>query len=211
MVDTSLFEAGIVQTYWQSAIALATGVAPGPMGSAHPLNAPYEAFETGDGWITLGAANPATWQHLIKLLERPELAQDPRFADSSGRIVNRVVLAETLAPEFRKRSTAEWLEVLERAKVPAGPVLDVLQMQSDPQTIAREMVTEATHSELGSVKTIGAPVKFSDTPTSVRRGAPTFGEHTREVLREHGFADAEIERMAAEGAIHVPRLKAAAE
>ncbi len=106
MVDTSLFEAGIVQTYWQSAIALATGIAPGPMGSAHPLNAPYEAFETKDGWITLGAANPATWQHLIKLLERPELAQDQRFADSSGRIVNRVVLAETLAPEFKKRTSA---------------------------------------------------------------------------------------------------------
>jgi crotonobetainyl-CoA:carnitine CoA-transferase CaiB-like acyl-CoA transferase len=210
MVDTSLFEAGIVQTYWQSAIALATGVAPGPMGSAHPLNAPYEAFETRDGWITLGAANPATWQHLIKLLERPELAQDPRFVDSSGRIVNRVVLAETLAPEFKKRSSAEWLEALERAKVPAGPVLDVLQMQSDPQTIAREMVTETTHSKLGPVKTIGAPVKFSETPTSVRRGAPMFGEHTREVLREYGFADPEIERMAAAGAIHVPDVKAAA-
>ena len=82
MVDTSLFEAGIVQTYWQSAIALATGIAPGPMGSAHPLNAPYQAFETTDGWITLGAANPANWQHLIKLLARPELAQDARFADS---------------------------------------------------------------------------------------------------------------------------------
>jgi crotonobetainyl-CoA:carnitine CoA-transferase CaiB-like acyl-CoA transferase len=210
MVDTSLFEAGIVQTYWQSAIALATGVAPGPMGSAHPLNAPYEAFETRDGWITLGAANPATWQHLIRLLERPELAQDPRFADSSARIVNRVVLAETLAPEFKKRSSAEWLEALERAKVPAGPVLDVLQMQSDPQTIAREMVTETTHSKLGPVKTIGAPVKFSETPTSVRRGAPMFGEHTREVLREYGFADPEIERMAAAGAIHVPDVKAAA-
>jgi crotonobetainyl-CoA:carnitine CoA-transferase CaiB-like acyl-CoA transferase len=210
MVDTSLFEAGIVQTYWQSAIALATGVAPGPMGSAHPLNAPYEAFETRDGWITLGAANPATWQRLIKLLKRPELAQDPRFADSSGRIVNRIVLAETLAPEFKRRTSAEWLEALEHAKVPAGPVLDVLQMQSDPQTIAREMVTETTHSELGPVKTIGAPVKFSTTPTSVRRGAPMFGEHTREVLREHGFADAEIERMAAAGAVHVPGVKAAA-
>jgi crotonobetainyl-CoA:carnitine CoA-transferase CaiB-like acyl-CoA transferase len=210
MVDTSLFEAGIVQTYWQSAIALATGVAPGPMGSAHPLNAPYEAFETRDGWINLGAANPSTWQHLVKLLNRHDLALDPRFADSSGRIVNRALLAQTLAPEFKKRTSAEWLEALERAKVPAGPVLDVLQMQSDPQTLAREMVTEAVHSQLGPVKTIGAPVKFSETPTSIRRGAPVFGEHTREVLRECGFADAEIERMAAAGAVHVADLGAAA-
>jgi crotonobetainyl-CoA:carnitine CoA-transferase CaiB-like acyl-CoA transferase len=210
MVDTSLFEAGIVQTYWQSAIALATGIAPGPMGSAHPLNAPYEAFETKDGWITLGAANPATWQHLINLLERPDLGKDPRFEDSSGRILNRVVLAQTLAPEFKKRTSAEWLAALERAKVPAGPVLDVLQMQADPQTIAREMVIETRHSRLGTVKTIGTPVKFSATPASVRRGAPVFGEHTREVLREHGFSNAEVERMAAAGAIQVAGVSGAA-
>ncbi|HEX5778081.1 MAG TPA: CoA transferase [Xanthobacteraceae bacterium] len=201
MVDTSLFEAGIALTYWQSAIALATGVAPGPMGSAHPLNAPYEAFETSDGWITLGAANQTTWLRLVALLARPELASDPRFAESSGRIQNRIALAKTLAPEFRKRSSAEWLAALEGAKIPAGPVLDVLQMQADPQTLAREMVVEAEHSALGAVKTLGTPVKFSGTPGGVRRGAPRFGEHTREVLREYGFADSEIERMAREGAI----------
>ena len=201
MVDTSLFEAGIALTYWQSAIALATGVAPGPMGSAHPLNAPYEAFETSDGWITLGAANQTTWLRLVELLEQPQLARDVRFAESSGRIQNRIALAETLAPEFRKRSSVEWLAALERAKIPAGPVLDILQMQADPQTLARDMVVEAKHSKLGPVKTLGAPVKFSATPGGVRRGAPVFGEHTREVLREHGFADAEIEAMIEKGAI----------
>ena len=203
MVDTSLFEAGIALTYWQSAIALATGVAPGPMGSAHPLNAPYEAFGTSDGWITLGAANQATWLRLVELLGQPQLARDARFAESSGRIQNRIALAETLAPEFRKRSSAEWLAALERAKIPAGPVLDILQMQADPQTLARDMVVEAEHSKLGPVKTLGAPVKFSATPGGVRRGAPVFGEHTREVLREHGFADAEIDRMAQVGAIQL--------
>jgi crotonobetainyl-CoA:carnitine CoA-transferase CaiB-like acyl-CoA transferase len=211
MVDTSLFEAGITLTYWQSAIALATGVAPGPMGSAHPLNAPYEAFETKDGWITLGAANQTTWLRLVELLQRPELAADPRFAEASGRLINRVVLAETLAPELRKRTCDEWLAALEGAKIPAGRVLDVLQMQADPQTQARGMVVEAEHSTLGAVKTIGAPVKFSGTPGGVRHGAPRFGEHTREVLLEYGFAETEIERMAREGAIHTGDLKAAAE
>jgi crotonobetainyl-CoA:carnitine CoA-transferase CaiB-like acyl-CoA transferase len=212
MVDTSLFEAGIALTYWQSAIALATGIAPGPMGSAHPLNAPYEAFETMDGWITVGGANQSTWLRLIELLGMPQLAKDPRFEESSGRIKNRVVLAETLAPEFRKRTRAEWLAALERAKVPAGPVLNVVQMHADPQTVARDMVVEAKHSTLGPVKTIGTPVKFSETPGGVRRGAPIFGEHTREVLSEHGFSDAEIDRMAAAGAIQVaPTRSAAAE
>jgi crotonobetainyl-CoA:carnitine CoA-transferase CaiB-like acyl-CoA transferase len=203
MVDTSLFEAGIALTYWQSAMALATGVAPGPMGSAHPLNAPYEAFETSDGWITLGAANDANWSRLVELLEMPQLAKDPRFAQSSGRIQNRIVLAQTLAPEFRKRTSAEWLDILERAKIPAGPVFDVLQMQADPQTIARDMVVETTHSKLGPVKTLGTPVKFSGTPGGVRRGAPVLGEHTREVLRQHGFPDSEIDAMAKAGAIQV--------
>lgn len=200
-VDTSLFEAGIVHTFWQSAIALATGVAPGPMGSAHPLNAPYEAFATRDGYINLGAANQATWLRTVELLQRSDLAQDPRFKEAAGRLVNRAVLAEELAVEFRKRTSAEWLRLLEQAKVPAGPVFDVLQMHADAQTNAREMVVEVDHAKVGSMKTLGSPVKFSATPGGVHRSAPIFGQHTREVLREYGFAQADIERMMEAGAI----------
>lgn len=202
-VDTSLFEAGIVQTFWQSAIALATGVAPGPMGSAHPLNAPYQAFQTSDRWITVGAANQTNWLRLVELLGMQALADDPRFKTGDDRIRNYAVLADALAPAFIRRSSAEWLEALEKAKIPAGPVLDVAEMHRDPQTVARKMVTEVNHRTLGPVKTIGAPVKFSATPGGVRRAAPLFGEHTREVLREHGLADGEIERMAQAGAIQV--------
>jgi crotonobetainyl-CoA:carnitine CoA-transferase CaiB-like acyl-CoA transferase len=202
MVDTSLFEAGIVQTFWQSAIALATGIAPGPMGSAHPLNAPYEAFETKDGWINLGAANQATWLRTLQLLERSDLAEDDRFKEASGRLIHRAALARELALEFRKRTSAEWLASLEQAKVPAGPVFDVLQMHADPQTQAREMIVEVNHTAIGSVKTLGAPVKFSATPGGVHRSAPIFGEHTSEVLREYGFSPEEIDEMAASRAIH---------
>jgi crotonobetainyl-CoA:carnitine CoA-transferase CaiB-like acyl-CoA transferase len=201
MVDTSLFEAGITHTFWQSAIALATGVAPGPMGSAHPLNAPYEAFETKDGYINLGAANQATWLRTIELLKRADLAEDPRFKDAAGRLVNRAALAAELAKDFKKRTSAEWLEAFEQAKVPAGPVFDVLQMHADPQTIARNMVVEVEHAKIGTMKTLGSPVKFSATPGGVHRSAPIFGQHTQEVLREYGFRDAEIEQMAASGAI----------
>jgi len=208
MVDTSLFEAGIVQTYWQSAIALATGVAPGPMGSAHPLNAPYQAFASSDGWITVGAANHTNWLRLVNLLGRPELAEDARFKTNGGRMANRAALEAELSREFAKRTSAEWLALLEQAKIPAGPVFDVLQMQANEQTVAREMVVETRHSKLGAVKTIGMPVKFSQTPAGVRRGAPLYGEHTREVLREHGFSDGEIDRMARAGAIHVEEVGA---
>jgi crotonobetainyl-CoA:carnitine CoA-transferase CaiB-like acyl-CoA transferase len=203
MVDTSLFEAGIIHTYWQSAIALATGVAPGPMGSAHPLNAPYQAFQTKDGWITIGAANQTNWLRLVEVLGVAQLADDPRFATNPGRMQHLGELEAALAPYFRERASGEWLELLERASVPAGPVLDILQMHADEQTIAREMIVKTAHGKLGAVKTVGLPVKFSSTAGKVRRSAPLYGEHTREVLREHGFADAEIERMAKAGAIHL--------
>jgi crotonobetainyl-CoA:carnitine CoA-transferase CaiB-like acyl-CoA transferase len=208
IVDTSLFEGGIVQTYWQSAIALATGVAPGPMGSAHPLNAPYQAFATKDGWINVGAANHTNWMRLVELLGRKELAEDPRFKSNAGRMANLAVLEAELSREFAKRTSAEWLEALERARIPAGPVFDVLQMQANEQTLARDMVVETRHTKLGAVKTIGQPVKFSQTPSRVRRGAPLYGEHTREVLREHGFSDGEIDRMARGGAIVVEEVGA---
>jgi crotonobetainyl-CoA:carnitine CoA-transferase CaiB-like acyl-CoA transferase len=200
-VDTSLFEAGIVQTYWQSAIALATGIAPGPMGSAHPLNAPYQAFQTSDRWITVGAANQINWMRLVELLNMRQLADDPRFKTGDDRIRNYAVLADALAPAFMTRPSKEWLDALEKAKIPAGPVLDVAEMHKDPQTLAREMVTEAKHSKLGPVKTIGAPVKFSGSPGGVVKGAPLYGEHTREVLTEHGFSEAEIEAFVKSGAV----------
>jgi crotonobetainyl-CoA:carnitine CoA-transferase CaiB-like acyl-CoA transferase len=201
MVDTSLFEAGIVQTYWQSAIALATGVAPGPMGSAHPLNAPYQAFETADGWIVIGGSNQKNWLLALKALGAEPLADDPRFAENADRMAHLKELEEALAPYFKARKSADLLARFEAAGVPAGPVYDVLQMQADPQVRAREMVVEVQHARVGPVKSLGLPVKFSDTPGKARTGAPIYGQHTREILRAHGFTDAEIEALLAEGAI----------
>jgi crotonobetainyl-CoA:carnitine CoA-transferase CaiB-like acyl-CoA transferase len=204
IVDTSLFEAGIVHTYWQSAICLATGISPGAMGSAHPLNAPYQAYPTADGWLNLGAANQNNWEKLCDAIDAGELKTDPRFAQNAGRMANMVELNTILDAKFRARSTADWLAILERAGVPAGPVLSIAEMHADAQAQAREMVPTVTHSTLGEVKTIGVPVKFTGTPAGVRRGAPLLGEHTREVLQSLGYAAAEIESLLRSGAVAAP-------
>ena len=199
-VDTSLFEAGVTQSFWQAAMTLATGVSPGPLGSAHPLTAPYQAFQTSDGWITVGGSNQATWHRLIEVVGIPELAEDPRFLENADRMQHVNELASILGERFKTRPTAEWLGLLEEGGVPAGPVASIGQMLEFPQTLARDMVVEVEHSKLGPVRTVGFPVKFSETPVSIERGAPLLGEHTPEVLSELGYTDDEIEKLIRSGA-----------
>jgi crotonobetainyl-CoA:carnitine CoA-transferase CaiB-like acyl-CoA transferase len=200
-LETSLFEAALVQTYWQSAIALATGVAPRAMGSAHPLNAPYQAFAASDGWIVVGGANKRNWMRMLEALGAPELAADPRFVSGADRMAHLKELESELSKRFRGKPARYWLDALEGKGVPCGPVQDMLQALRDPQTIARDMVVEVEHTALGPVKTIGLPVKFSATPGKVRTGAPLYGEHTREVLRERGFDDRQIDAFEGSGAV----------
>jgi crotonobetainyl-CoA:carnitine CoA-transferase CaiB-like acyl-CoA transferase len=200
-VETSLFEAALVQTYWQSAIALATGVAPRAMGSAHPLNAPYQAFEASDGWIVVGGANQKNWLRMLDALNAPELADHPCFRSGADRMAHLKELETELGKRFRSKPAQYWLEALEQKGVPCGPVYDMLQALADQQTLAREMVVEVEHSALGPVKTLGLPVKFSATPGKVRAGAPLYGEHTREVLYECGFDHQQIDYFEKEGAI----------
>ncbi|MEI4232715.1 CaiB/BaiF CoA transferase family protein [Roseovarius sp. D22-M7] len=200
-VDTSLFEAAITQTYWQSAIAFATGVAPGPMGSAHPLNGPYQAFETADGWINVGAANQRNWLRFLDVIGAPDLNDDPRFATNHDRMQHLGALEEILNGHLRQQPSAVWLQRMEAAGLPAGPVLDVLEMQADPQAQARDMIVEVDHPVAGRVKTLGHPVKFSETPAEQRRAAPVLGQHSREVLAEAGYDADRIAAMIAAGAV----------
>jgi crotonobetainyl-CoA:carnitine CoA-transferase CaiB-like acyl-CoA transferase len=202
-VDTSLLEAGIHQTAWQAAIFFATGVSPGPGGSAHVLAAPYQAFPTADGWINIGGANQANWERMARTVGVPELITDPRFIDNSARMAHREALTALLGERLQQRPTQDWLQALDAAGIPAGPIQDIGTMTRDPQTLAREMVVELEHPVAGTTRALGVPVKFSATPGSVRRPAPTFGQHTREVLLAHGFGAADIEQLVRDGAVAV--------
>jgi crotonobetainyl-CoA:carnitine CoA-transferase CaiB-like acyl-CoA transferase len=201
LVDTSLYEAGLVQTYFHSAIFLATGESPVPIGSAHIMSAPYQAFPTADGWITVGAANQANWLRLVEVIEAPELLEDARFAENSDRMAHLDELAEVLGSFFKRRTSSDWLSRFAMAGLPAGPIYNIKEVLEDLQTRAREMLIEVPHKTLGTTKAIGAPVKFSRTPCAVRTGAPVLGEHTREILAEVGLPTEEIEKLRSEGVV----------
>jgi crotonobetainyl-CoA:carnitine CoA-transferase CaiB-like acyl-CoA transferase len=203
VVETSLMEAAVQQTFWQAASFFATGVNPGPTGSAHLLTAPYQAFPTQDGWINIGGANQSNWERIVKVIGRPELNDDPRFRTNGDRMKNLAALTPLIAERLRARPSAEWIREFEAAGVPVGPVNRIGDMLADPQVAAREMVLEVDHPRAGRVKTLGTPVKFSDTPGSVRRPAPLLGEHTREVLDELGYTPQEIEALQREGAVQL--------
>jgi crotonobetainyl-CoA:carnitine CoA-transferase CaiB-like acyl-CoA transferase len=201
MVDTSLMEAAIVQTYWHSAIYLATGVNPEPTGSAHILSAPYQAFPTADGWINLGGANQSNWERIARAIGREDLIADPRFATNGERMKNLAALTPLIAERMKTRPRADWIREFEAAGMPVGPINTIGDMLADPQVAAREMVVETEHPKAGRTRAIGLPIKFSDTPGAVTRPAPLLGEHTREVLSSLGYDAAAIDALAASGAI----------
>ena len=200
-VDTSLYEAGIVHTYWQSAIASATGVAPGPLGSAHPLTAPYQAFQTKDKWITVGASNQNTWLKLIDALGVKELQENEKFNSNANRMKNLTELTELLKKELVKKTAEEWLKLFDEKGLPCGPINTVTEMFEDSQTIERKMIVDVENKKAGSFKAIGMPIKFSETKVEDTKESPTFGQHTKQILLDYGFKGEEIDSLLKKGVI----------
>lgn len=201
IVDTSLIEAALQQTYWQAAIYFATGESAGPTGSAHLLTAPYQAFKASDGWINIGGANQANWERIAVALGQPGWCEDPRFATNSQRMENRATLVAMMSEIVSTRSKAEWIAILDAAGVPVGPVHTIGEALSHPQTLAREMVVDLVHPQAGPTKALGCPIHFSKTATRIDRPAPMLGEHSRELLREYGYSDADIDGFVEAGVI----------
>ncbi|MEM9879308.1 MAG: CoA transferase [Pseudomonadota bacterium] len=200
-VDTSLFEAASAFMLWPAAMQIASGEQPQPMASAHPLDAPYQAFQASDGWFIVGAANQANWLRLIKAMDAEYLQDDPRFHSNPARVENLAQLVDTLTPLFKRRSRVDWMERLDAAGVPTGPINNVADMLADPQLKARGMIRNTKHPSLGDVATLGLPIRFSDTEISIERPAPRLGEHNIEILQGLGFSQDEIEALFDSGAI----------
>ncbi|HZO73526.1 MAG TPA: CoA transferase [Ktedonobacteraceae bacterium] len=206
-IDTSLFEAALAYTIWESNEYWATGTAPQRLGTAHRLSAPYQVFATADGWIAIGAANQRNWELLVRALDRADLLQQPQFATNADRMANLAELVETLTATLKTRATSEWLGILEEAGVPCGPVLTLDQVYQHPQVQARAMDIEFEHPVAGRIHAIGFPVKYSSTPPQLYRPAPILGQHTTAILESLGYTAEQCRQFEADGIILDPHME----
>jgi len=201
--DTSLFDTAMNMLTYVASWALVPDGAYEPQRlaySAHPSIVPFQNFRTADGWIVVVCAKEKFWQRLVEVLGIARVRDDPRFRGFAARRENRALVTSTLQEVLVQRTTADWIAALTAAGVPCGPINDVRSALADPQTAARELVTEVEHPAFGTARWIVSPVRVGEAPAEHRR-APGLGEHTETVLRELlGYDVAAIARFRADGA-----------
>jgi crotonobetainyl-CoA:carnitine CoA-transferase CaiB-like acyl-CoA transferase len=200
-IDTSLVEAGIALSVWEATEYFAGPGIPAPLGSAHRMNAPYQAIRCADGYVTIGANTNRLFERLCGVLGHPEWARESDFLNNGGRVRNRARLAAMIEKVMTQQPCRHWLALFDAAEIPCGPINDYAQVFADPQVVARGMVLETDHPVLGRLRTLGSPIKLSATPADATRRAPLLGEHTDEVLSEIGLAPDEIAALRRTGAI----------
>ena len=200
-VDTSLVDAGVALSVWEMTQYFSGRGVPEPLGSAHRMNAPYQAIKCSDGYVTIGAANDRTFRGLCHALGHPEWGNAQSFKDNARRVENREALAASIEEVMGRQSRSYWLMRLEEHGVPCGPINDYGEVASDPHVRARALVVDTEHPTLGKIETLGTPIKLSDTPLIPGRPSPLLGQHTEEVLRESGFSSAEVAELHQSGAV----------
>ena len=201
-IDVSMLDLQVSWLTYQAGVYFATGKVPGKAGAAHPTLVPYQAFLCQDGkYLNVAVGSERIWQRFCQGMSLRHLAEQPDYADNAHRVVNRSQLVPLLEAEFQNKPVAEWVDQLQEAGVPCGPVNDLADVLSDPQVLARDMMLEIPHPTLGTLKQTGIPIKFSQTPGSITAHPPLLGEHTGQILAELGYSDAKINDLRESGAI----------
>jgi crotonobetainyl-CoA:carnitine CoA-transferase CaiB-like acyl-CoA transferase len=202
-LETSLLEAGLAWTHWESGAYFGSGELPTATGTRHRRSTPYQAYKTQDGYVTVGANNNKLWNNFCTMVcDKPEWLTDPRFITLPARLKNIDALQTEIEAVFATRPTGHWVEKLDAAAVPGGPVYTYAQILDDPHIKARKMVVEIDHPKIGRMKSLGLPVKSSGELVSIREPAPWLGQHSEEILREIGQSDKELDALYADGVIY---------
>jgi formyl-CoA transferase len=201
-VETSLFESAMAYTIWETGMYLTTGAIPKRNGTRHRLAAPYEALKTADGHMVVGVNSQRLWKRFCEAVGEPSLADEAGFDRPALRVENRDALQARLEGILGRDTSANWVLKLEAAGVPAGPLNTIAQAWDDPQIVARGLL-----AEVDGRRFVRTPIKLHDTPVALTRGAAEVGEHTREVLAQGGWSDAEIDALIASGAAATERKK----
>ena len=202
-LETSLLESGLAWSFWEFGAYFGAGEIPLANGTRHRRSAPYQAYRTKDGYVTVGANNDKLWKNFATLVcRKPEWLADPRFATLPARLKNADALEREIEAVFASGTTAGWVEKLDAAEVPGGPVYRYDEALADPHIVARHMVEEIDHPKIGRMKMMGRPLKSTGELTAIREPAPWLGQHSAEVLADLGYAQGDIDRLFAERVIY---------
>jgi crotonobetainyl-CoA:carnitine CoA-transferase CaiB-like acyl-CoA transferase len=200
-IDMALFDCQVAGLANQATNYLSGGMLPGRLGNAHPNIVPYQVFATADGFLILAIANDGQFR---RFCAAAGIAADPRFATNAERVGHRETLVAMLTPLMASRSTASWIDALEAANVPCGPINRIDQVFAEPQAVARGLKISLPHEEAGPLNLVASPLRLQKTPPEYRSAPPVLGQHTRAVLGELGLNAAEIDRLAQDGVIGIP-------
>jgi crotonobetainyl-CoA:carnitine CoA-transferase CaiB-like acyl-CoA transferase len=200
-VHASLLHTQIAMMDFQAARYLNDGDIPQQEGNDHPTSSPMGTFEAADGMLNLGASGEGNWKRFCEALDKPKWAADPEFATEKLRVKNRARLNAEIQVVFKTDTVAHWVELLNRAGVPAGPVYTVPQVFQDPQVQHLGAVSDVQTPQGPTMRLISQPVRLERTPARIERSAPAWGEHSDEMLKEVGYSDAEIAALRAQGAV----------